>query len=117
METIERAYLGLYLTVLVIVGACLIFALVRAIRGPRTADRIVGVNMAGTLTTLALALLAYILELRDVVDVCLIYCLASFLSVVVLSKVYVTSYRERSARNAGRPSDAESDAGEENADA
>ena len=94
MEVLEQAYHTVFLIALVVVGVALIFSLLRAIRGPRTADRILGVNMAGTLTIIALALSAYLLEMRDLIDVCLIYCLASFLSGVVLTKIYVTVHRE-----------------------
>lgn len=95
MDAINTAYHWLFLVVLMAVGLGLVLALIRAIRGPRTADRILGVNMAGTMTVIALALLAYLLKMDALLDVCLIYCLASFLSVVVLSKVYVTAHKEK----------------------
>jgi len=95
MEMLNNAYQILYLGALMIVGIGLVLSLIQAIRGPRTADRILGVNMAGTMTILALALLAHLLQMDALIDVCLIYCLASFLSVVVLSKIYVTVHREK----------------------
>lgn len=98
MDAINTAYFWLYIVVLMAVGFGLVLALIRAIRGPRTADRILGVNMAGTMTVIALALLAWLLKMDALLDVCLIYCLASFLSVVVLSKVYVTAHQEKSKK-------------------
>lgn len=98
MDAMNTAYFWLYIVVLMAVGFGLVLALIRAIRGPRTADRILGVNMAGTMTVIALALLAWLLKMDALLDVCLIYCLASFLSVVVLSKVYVTAHQEKSKK-------------------
>ena len=98
MDAMNTAYFWLYIVVLMAVGFSLVLALIRAICGPRTADRILGVNMAGTMTVIALALLAWLLKMDALLDVCLIYCLASFLSVVVLSKVYVTAHQEKSKK-------------------
>lgn len=103
MESLNTAYHFLYLIALMVVGLGLVFSLIRAIRGPRTADRILGVNMAGTMTSIALALLAWLLDMDALLDVCLVYCLASFLSVVVLSKVYVTAHQEKSEAHSELP--------------
>jgi len=94
----ERAYDFLFFAVLLLIACGLVLALIRAIKGPRTADRILGVNLAGSMTILAIALLAYVLKIEALIDVCLIYCLASFLSVVVLSKIYVTAHLERTKK-------------------
>ena len=69
--------------------------LLRAIRGPRMADRILGINMTGSLTTAAIAVLAVLLEQSWLLDVCLIYCMISFLAVVVLAKVSIASHEEK----------------------
>ena len=80
--------------VLVFLTAGLFFSLLRAIRGPRMADRILGINMTGSLTTAAIGVLAVLLEQSWLLDVCLIYCMISFLAVVVLCKVYTGIYEE-----------------------
>ena len=84
--------------VLFLLTAGLFFSLLRAIRGPRIADRIMGINMTGSLTTAAIAVLAVYLEQSWLLDVCLIYCMISFLAVIVLTKVYMGVYRERHER-------------------
>lgn len=99
MEKVDMAYRVLYMAALIIIGLGLVLSLIRAIRGPRTADRILGVNMTGTMTIIAIALLAFILDQEYLIDVCLIYCLASFLSVVVLAKIYVTVHQEKALQN------------------
>ena len=69
------------------------FALMRAIRGPRVADRIVGINMTGTLSTAMIAILAVLLGENWLLDVSLIYCMISFLAVVVLTKIHISAHK------------------------
>ena len=85
----------LLIAVLFLLTAGLFFSLLRAIRGPRMADRILGINMTGSLTTAAIALLAVLLDQSWLLDVCLIYCMISFLAVVVLAKVSIASHEEQ----------------------
>ena len=84
----------LLLGVLLLLGVGLFFALVRTIKGPRLADRIMGINMIGSLSTAAIAVLAVYLRQSWLLDVCLIYCMISFLAVVVLAKVSIASHEE-----------------------
>lgn len=79
---------------LVCITLGLFFSLLRAIRGPRMADRVLGVNMTGSLTTAAIAVLAVYLKQSWLLDVCLIYCMISFLAVVVLAKISIASHEE-----------------------
>ena len=85
----------LLLGVLLLLTAGLFFSLLRAIRGPRMADRILGINMTGSLTTAAIGVLAILLDQSWLLDVCLIYCMISFLAVVVLAKVAIASHEEK----------------------
>lgn len=85
----------LLVAVLLILTAGLFFSLLRAIRGPRMADRILGINMTGSLTTAAIGVLAVLLEQSWLLDVCLIYCMISFLAVVVLAKISIASHQEQ----------------------
>ena len=85
----------LLMGVLLLLTAGLFFSLLRAIRGPRMADRILGINMTGSLTTAAIAVLAILLDQSWLLDVCLIYCMISFLAVVVLAKVAIASHEEQ----------------------
>ena len=85
----------LLIAVLFLLTAGLFFSLLRAIRGPRMADRILGINMTGSLTTAAIAVLAVLMEQSWLLDVCLIYCMISFLAVVVLAKVSIASHEEK----------------------
>lgn len=94
MESLEKAY-GIFLTiVLVILAILVILCLVRAIIGPRVADRIVSVNMMGTMVIVMIAILALMLREGYLADICLIYAMISFLAVIVLTKVYMGVYTE-----------------------
>ena len=92
---LERAYGLLYTVGLILLGLALLASLVRAIRGPRTADRVMGVNMMGSLTIMALILRSRLLEQDWLLDVALIYAMISFISLVVLTRIFVTVYLER----------------------
>ena len=88
-------YHNLYITILVILAIMLFPCLIRAVRGPRIADRLVSVNMMGTMVMVMISILALLLKEGYLVDLCLIYAMISFLAVVVISKVYIGIYEER----------------------
>lgn len=92
---LEQAYTILYTSALVLLAVALIVALIRAIRGPRTADRLMGINMAGTLTILSVLLLSRLLKQDWLLDVALIYAMISFIAVVVLTRIFVTVHMEK----------------------
>lgn len=94
----ESVYHGFLLTCMIVVGALIILCLVRAILGPRLADRIVAINMIGTMTIVEIAMLALYMRESYLLDVCLIYAMISFLAVVVLTKIYEGAYQERKIR-------------------
>ena len=91
----REAYELLYNAALVIIGLLLIACLIRAIRGPRIADRVIAINMTGTLVVIVICVLAYLMGEDYLVDVAMIYTMLSFLAVVVLTKVYMGIYREK----------------------
>ena len=84
----------MYIAMLVILAFMLFACLVRAVKGPRVSDRIVAVNMMGTMVMVMIAVLALLLKEGFLVDICLIYALVSFLAVNVLAKVYIGVYEE-----------------------
>lgn len=52
--------------------------LYRAYRGPSIQDRVLAVNMAGTNTVVVLVIVAVIFDLRDALDVAIVYALLNF---------------------------------------
>lgn len=93
--TIEKAHRAVFIGVLVLLMCLLFLCLLRAVKGPRVADRIVAVNMMGTMVMVMIAALALLLGEGYLVDICLIYAMVSFISVIVLTKVYMGVYRQR----------------------
>ena len=97
------AYNLLYIGSLVIIGVLLLACLLRAIRGPRIADRVIAVNMRGTLIVISICILSFLMNEGWLVDIAMIYTMLSFLAVVLLTKVYMGVYREkRRQREEGR---------------
>lgn len=88
-------YHTLYITLLVLFSFLMLICLIRAVKGPQVADRLMAVNMMGTMVMVMISVLALLLNEGYLVDICLIYAMISFLAVVVLSKVYIGIYEER----------------------
>ena len=65
------------------------FGLIMVIKGPRKADRFMAINIIGSLSTTAIAVLAIYLNESWLLDICLVYCLISFLAVVILTKISI----------------------------
>ena len=93
-----EAYNLLFSVVLAVLGVLLFLCLLRAILGPRIADRVVGINMIGTIVIMMIAILALMLGEGYLVDIAIIYAMLSFLAVVVLAKIYLGVYLARKAK-------------------
>ena len=93
--TVEAAYDFMFTLALGVLGVLLFLCLIRLILGPKVADRIVAVNMLGTITICLIAVLALKMKEGYLTDVSLIYATLSFLAVVLLTKVYMGVYLER----------------------
>lgn len=96
----EKVYHGFLLICMILIAVLIIFCLFRAVLGPRLADRIVAINMIGTMTIVEIAMLALYMRESYLFDVCLIYAMISFLSVIVLTKIYEGAYQERKYKKA-----------------
>lgn len=95
IQGLEQAYEILFIAVLIILALLLLLCLIRAVIGPRTADRIVAINMMGTMVIVVIAILTLMLGEGYLADICIIYAMISFLAVIVLTKVYMGVYMEQ----------------------
>lgn len=95
MAVIEQGYELVLTGAVLILAVLIILSILRSVRGPGISDRIVAVNMTGTMIIMTIAILSVFLEESYLVDVCLIYAMISFLGVVVLCKVYTGVYLQR----------------------
>ena len=91
MELVQQ-FDWIFHIMLVILAVMFILCLIRAIIGPRLADRLVAVNMIGTMVIVSIAILSVLMNEGYLADICLIYAMISFLAIVVLTKVYTGVY-------------------------
>lgn len=100
MDVIGHAYDVLLTAAVIILAVLVIFSIIRSVLGPRIADRIIAINMTGTMIIMMIAILSVFLDENYLVDICLIYAMISFLGVVVLCKVYTGVYLQKRNRKA-----------------
>lgn len=91
---LEQAYHYLYIGLCMVLGLCVLACLIRGIKGPRVADRVVAGNMIGTAVIMIITILSGFLNEGYLIDVCMLYAMISFVSVVVLSRVYSKAHQE-----------------------
>ena len=85
--------------VLAALAILIFFSLIIAIKGPRRADRIMAINIIGSFSTAALAVLAIYLNESWLLDICLVYCLISFLAVVILTKISIINKEKENSND------------------
>lgn len=86
-------YQTMFTAVLIVLGILLFFAMLRATIGPRIADRLMGINMIGTIALAMIAVLTVMKGEGYLVDVAIIYAMLSFLAVVVLVRIFIGLFR------------------------
>ena len=91
----DELYALLMQSALLILGICLFICLYRSVKGPSTADRIIAVNMIGTITILLIILLSLLMAEGYLMDIALIYAMLSFLAVVLLCRIYIGIHRAK----------------------
>lgn len=72
--------------------ATMAMALIRAILGPTVYDRIVAVNMFGTKAMLLIAVLGFLSERPEFLDIALVYALINFIGVIAIMKFFKFSH-------------------------
>lgn len=87
--SIESAYSILYGSVIVGLLILIGIMLVRSIIGPRVTDRILSVNMMGTMVICTIAILSRLLNESYLLDVSLIYAMISFVSVLMMAAMFI----------------------------
>ena len=95
LTLVETCKLYTFIGVLIFLAIILFACLIRAIMGPRVADRVIAVNMMGTVVMVMISILALLLKEGYLMDICLIYACISFLAVVVITKVYLGVFAEK----------------------
>ncbi len=99
--SIETAYNILYMGSLIIFAILIGVMLVRSVIGPRITDRILSVNMIGTMIICCIVILSRYLDEGYLVDVALIYAMISFVSVLIYASTYIPAKPGRRPLGAG----------------
>ena len=73
-----------YVIVMVVLMVSILMTLVRAIKGPTSFDRILGVNAVGTTTVVGVAVLGYLKGRPDFLDLALVYALVNFVATIAV---------------------------------
>lgn len=102
IEAFFEFYSSFSMVILIALGVLAILCLVRAILGPTPADRVVGINMLGTITMAMITVLLVRLREGYLADIVLIYAMISFLAVIVLCKVYMGAFFARKKKREER---------------
>ena len=89
----DRVYETLMIIAMAVLGVCLFVCLFRAFRGPTPADRVIAVNMTGTIVITMILFLSLLLKEGYLVDIALIYAMLSFLAVVLLCRISIGVHR------------------------
>ena len=89
---IKRAQELVLIIGMVFISITSIICLIRAILGPRFTDRLLGINVVNVKIIILITFLAAYLKKAYLVDIALVYAAISFLSVVVLARLFLKDY-------------------------
>ena len=92
MQLIAQCYYYLFWGALLLLGAGLIAVLVYIIRSRLTVDRIIGINLIGTLVVIIISILTYLLGEDYLADIAVVYVVLSFIAVAMLCRIYINLY-------------------------
>ena len=98
----DRVYETLLIIAMAVLGVCLFICLFRAFRGPTPADRVIAVNMTGTIVITMILFLSLLLKEGYLVDIALIYAMLSFLAVVLLCRISIGAHRAQKQKEEKR---------------
>jgi multicomponent Na+:H+ antiporter subunit F len=78
----------IYVIVAVAIALTMAMAMIRALRGPTIYDRILAVNMFGTVTVMLLSVLSFVVERPDFLDIAMVYALMNFIGTTAVLKYF-----------------------------
>jgi len=93
--SMDLAYQLLFGFALLVLTVLALACLARCVLGPRISDRVLAINLIGTITVIMVGMFVVLLGEGYLADIALVYSMLSFLAVILLSKVYTGIYYER----------------------
>lgn len=64
----------------------IMLCIIRAVKGPSAADRLIAINVIGTKTMILISIVSFILKEVYFIDVVLVYALISFVASIVIAR-------------------------------
>ena len=101
MTGVQAATSALLTGLMLFYAVLVVMVLIRAVAGPKVADRLMAINMIGTVVIFLMAVVAVKLDEDYLLDISIIYAMISFLAVVILTKVYMGVHEENVRRKKG----------------
>ena len=89
----------MFIAAVIAVLVAMFIALCRALLGPTLYDRILAVNVLGTITVLFIAVFGFLTYRPDFLDIGLVYALINFISTVAVLKFF--EYRDMGRTTSG----------------
>ncbi|MDK2920009.1 MAG: multicomponent Na+:H+ antiporter subunit [Candidatus Petromonas sp.] len=80
----------------VFLSLTIVLCIIRAVRGPKPADRLIAINVIGTKTVVLISIVSFILKETYFLDVVLVYALISFIASIVISRFIEESGEQKS---------------------
>lgn len=78
----------MFLVAAIAILIAMALALTRALLGPTVYDRMLAVNMFGTKTVLLIAVIGFLTERPDFLDLAIVYALINFVGVIAVLKFF-----------------------------
>lgn len=85
----------MYVVVSIAILVTMVLALVRALLGPSVYDRVLAVNVFGTKTVLFLAVIAFLYERPDFLDLALAYALINVVGILAVLEFFQARSRKQ----------------------
>lgn len=78
----------MYIAAMAAVLVAMLLVLCRTVTGPTLYDRILGVNVFGTVTVLFIVIFGFLTERPEFLDIALLYALINFITTVAVLKFF-----------------------------
>lgn len=85
----------MWIASMVFLSVTIFFCLLRGITGERFTDKILAVNVINVKVIILIIILGVFLEKSYLIDIAIVYAVISFLSIVILSRIFIRDYMKK----------------------
>ena len=83
---------------MIFLSITILFCLIRGITGERFTDKILSVNVINVKVIILIMILGVYFERSYLIDIAMVYAVISFLSVVILSRIFLRDYMKKNTK-------------------